>query len=341
MARVPHRVELLLAATLVLGVAGGCRSSLTGNEGNLVFSYHATENLTDFNKPIAVGAKLDVKVAEVGTRRAATLQTAESDDEGVLQVVSFLGDTFVLLGTGAGNVLVSVSAKVPSGDVVTDSVNMQAKVPQVLNLNHSCTNESTGLYLVDQDVSIHFDLEMTNRQPVIGYGYYPVDIDPEDGLSSLNATSKKQEFMDFHTAAAKQTVTLRSQIVGTTASFRLVEKRDVDGAVLDDAGTHSSVMVGGAGRWLHVVPTVGGTRVCQARMEGVTATSDTPDVCEVNAGHLPDDLPADELEQWGLVIVKGKAVGHCQFTVTHPEARGGQGIESSFEIDVAEVVEPE
>jgi hypothetical protein len=48
----------LAGAALLLTVA--CQSTLTGNEGNFQFSYDADDWITDFNKPIAVGAYLDI-----------------------------------------------------------------------------------------------------------------------------------------------------------------------------------------------------------------------------------------------------------------------------------------
>lgn len=334
----PRGVAFVLGAGLALGAAPGCKSRLTGNEGNLEFSYVAADDVTNFNKPIAVGAKLDVQVAEVGTHRPASLQTAETDDAGVLRVASFQGDTLVLEGAGSGQALVSVSAKKPNGDVVTDSVNMQARVPEVLVLNHSCTSDPEGLYLVDQDVSIHFELKMTNGQPVIGYGYYPVTADPADGLQSLNEASKKQEFMDFHTAADAGTVTLASQIDATTATLRLVAPAAVDGAELD--GDEPDLLVGGLGRWLHVIPTVAGKRVCQARLE-VQAHGETDELCEVRGGTVGDDLPTDSAEKWGFVFVKGLAKGKCRFSVTYPAAQGGAGYAETFELNVSELDRPE
>ena len=337
----PHsrrHLSLLVGATLAVVVASGCKSRLTGNEGNLEFAYVATDDVTNFNKPIAVGAKLDVQVAEVGTHRPAALQSAETDDEGVLRVASFQGDTVVLEGTGSGQALVSVAAKLPNGDEVTDSVNMQARVPEVMVLNHSCTSDPEGLYFVDQDISIHFELKMSNGQPVIGYGYYPVTVDPAEGLQSLNEASKKQEFMDFHTATDKGAVTLASQVDSTTATLRLVAPGDVDGAELD--GGDLDMLVGGLGRWLHVIPTVADKRVCQARFE-VQVHGETDDICEIRGGTVDDNLPTDSAEKWGFVFAKGKAKGKCRFKVTYPEAKAGAGYEETFELNVSEIDRPE
>ena len=333
-----NRILTLGLAATTGWAATACQSRLTGNEGNLKFSYHATENVADFNKPIAVGAKLDVKVAEVGTHRNVELSRAESDAPEVLAVASFQGDTMVLQGAGSGQALISVTARVPSGDELDDSVNMQAKVPEVLKLNHTCSSDAEALYLVDSDVAVHFDMEMSNGQPVIGYGYHPVDVDPAEALQ-INVTSKAQEFLEFHTGADKGTVTLSSQIDATTATLRLVEAGDIDGAKMHDGWSSIRVRTGSTG-YVHVLPTVGGEAICQARTT-IEVTADSPDVCTAAAGALADDAPSDELEQWGFVRIGGKAVGHCEFTVTYPAAGAGQGVSASFTVDIVELVTPD
>ncbi len=70
-----------------------CSSLTTGNEGNLTFAYIADEDLLDFNKPIAVGALLDLRVTEVGSQRAVEITSVTSGDTSVLEVVSFEGAT--------------------------------------------------------------------------------------------------------------------------------------------------------------------------------------------------------------------------------------------------------
>lgn len=334
------RTATLTAALAALGPAG-CQSKLTGNKGNFVFSYHATDEVADFNKPIAVGAKLDVQVATTGAvGRRVEVRSAATDDDAVLRVAGFSGDTVVLEGTGSGQALLSVTGKTPGGEVLDDEVHMQARAPEVVKLAHTCTSAREARYLVDQDVWLHFDMEMDNGQPVIGYGHHPVTLTPPDGLA-IDQTSTAQEYITGRTAARAQSVTVASTVDDTAVTMVLVAAADIDGARLDEAGTRTPILVG-ATRFLHVTPTIGGEPVCQAGVE-VEVRTTTPELCTVSAGVTLDEAGAvtDSLEKWGLLRVDGKALGMCAFTVTHPAASAGPGDpapETAFEVEIAELV---
>ena len=67
-----HVATMAAFGSLALAVPSltSCRSEITGNEGNLEFSYVADDDLLDFNKPLAVGASLDLRVTPAGTMPA-------------------------------------------------------------------------------------------------------------------------------------------------------------------------------------------------------------------------------------------------------------------------------
>ena len=81
------RWALVLAGAVVFGGLA-CTSSTTGNLGNLEFYYTADDEIGNFNKPIAAGAKLEVFVQDAGdgSDRQATLQNTTTDDEGIARV---------------------------------------------------------------------------------------------------------------------------------------------------------------------------------------------------------------------------------------------------------------
>lgn len=326
-------LKLLLAAS-VLG-AVGCQSRITGNEGNLEFSYTTDDDFTDFNKPIAVGAKLDVKVAEAGNRRKVTLKAATTDDTDVLAVAAFSGDRFTLEAKKAGSAEIQVEAEKSGGEVVTDSVNMLARVPEVLKLRHSCTTGAEAAYLVDQDIHLAYDMQMKNGQPVIGYGYHPVTFEPE-GAITLEKDNKLQATFRLRTGKEKGEVVVKSTIDDTQARLVLVEKGDVDGATLVSGAQETRV---GASNAFHILPRVGELLVCQPKIE-LTARSETPDICEATATNASGDVNENPENLHGWVTVTGKAVGKCTFSVTYPAAKGGEGVSAQFTTDIFDVVKP-
>lgn len=325
-ARSFHALALAALALTTLG----CRSKITGNEGNFDFSYVADDDVRNFNKPIAVGAKLDLKVAETGTNRTVSLEAASSSADAVLKVASFQGDTVVLEGAGTGSALISVTGKVPSGASKSDSVNMLSRVPEVLKLFHSCTTASEARYLVNQDILLGYDMEMTNGQPVIGYGYWPVTYSPAAGVTQ-NVTTKDQQFLHLKTAATKQTVTVASTLDATTRTLVLVEPTDVDGADFYDPNNVPRTLVG-ATSYFNFVVSVGGQPVCQAYLDN-SATSTSPTTCDVSKVAPPDSQTGPKNE-FGWVKVTGKAAGTCTFDVTWTQVNGGQGLTKSFSVPI-------
>ncbi len=303
---------VVVVVILFLG-ATGCESRITGHEGNLEFSYPADDRPGDFNKPIAVGAKLELKVEEAGTRRTVDLQSAETDDPEILSVVSFSGQHFILQGEGSGSALVSVTAQVPSGDVVSDSVSMLGREPEVLKLNHTCDSGAHAHYLVDHDVLVAFDMEMSNGQPVIGYGYHPVEFDPADGVE-LNVTTKDQQFMHLRTRESPGEVTILSQLDDTEATMVLVEKQDIDGCRIGPGEQGPAIV--GFERVYHLLPTVGDDPVCQAVME-FTVEAETPEICSVKVVGAP--VHPDLANERGWIRLDPHEAGTCTFTATFSE----------------------
>jgi hypothetical protein len=310
----------LAAVVSALVVLAACDSAVTGNDGNLTFSYDADDNVFDFNKPIAIGAKLDITVAEAGTLAEVELSSATSSDEAVLAVDAFGGDKFTLEGLGDGNVLISVETT----DGLTDSVNMNARAPEVLVLGHTCDIEG-GAYLVGDQVYVPFEMEMTNGQPVIGYGYYPLTISDETKLTR-DTEFNGQQFMRFDVVAAG-TVTLTSDIDETTLDLTLAEEGQIDGITEPIAFVLEDIDVGDTNPF-YVRPSVGGITMCQSSAT-VEVASTTPATCEVRA--IGSDVAAGDAQyELGWFEIEGLAEGTCEYSVTYPNGAAGEGVTATF-----------
>lgn len=317
-----HTKLAIAACSIVLLAA--CDSTITGNEGNLTFSYDADDDVFDFNKPIAIGAKLNLKVAESGTNLPVDLADATSSDESVLAVDSFAGDMFTLEGMGDGNVLISVE----TDDGVTDSVNMNARAPEVLILSHTCGTDG-GAYLVGDKVYVPFDMEMSNGQAVIGYGYYPISISDET-LLTRDVEHNGQQFIRYDVLGAG-TVTLSSDIDDTTLELTLAEEASIDGVDQPIAFVLEDIDVGDTNPF-YVLPTIGGTTVCQATAE-MSVASDTPTICDVRT--IGSEVAAGDAKyEQGWFEIEGLAEGTCQYTVTYPNGTSGAGTSAQFEYTI-------
>lgn len=302
--------------------AAGCTSRLTGNEGNLVFSYVSDDDVTNFNKPVAVGARLDLSVAEVGTNLPVTVTAASFDDASILDVADFSGATVTVSGEGDGGALLSVEATTVGGEATSDSVNMLAATPEVLVLAHTCTAEETAVYLAEQRVWVPFEMRMSNGQPVIGYGYYPVTV--EGKALAVDGSAKDQQYMAVDTAATEGSVVLRSDLDDETLTVEVRADTAIDGVeepipfVLDDIDA-------GDTNAFYVRAMVGDLVVCQGDTQK-TVESLTPDICEVRDSN-PTDTPDHE---YGWFEIEGVAAGTCEYTVTFVEGAGGEGVSETF-----------
>lgn len=313
-------------ALCALGVASGCESLLTGNEGHLLFSYAAVDELSDFNKPIAVGAKLDLTVREAGTRAQVDLVVARSESADVLRVVDFsTKGPIVLEGVADGTARIAVRAKLKSGATVDDSVDMQARKPEVLKLRHVCSPDTEAAYFVDTDVLIPFDMELRSGKALVGYGLYPVDVEPAAG-AVFDAASKDQENFHVHTAATPGLVTLSSRVDSNTLGMRLVHIGDIDGGALSPASLDDKVPVNAIGS-VRVLPTVAGQYVCCPQTP-MTVVNDTPEICDVLA------LGEATCVVSGFVTVRGKAEGTCSFRASWAAGGAGAGVEATATVPI-------
>lgn len=321
----PIRIALLTSAVLVGSV--GCESTVTGNEGNFQFSYPADDAVLDFNKPIAVGARLDLKVRTVGDRRAVTLTDASTGDDAVLSVDGFEDDTVTLLATGDGNTTVTVVGAPDGGLEASDTVNMLARVPEVHDLAHTCTSDPSAAYLVDQKVYVPFELEMANGQPVIGYGYYPVA--PSDSaVLALDDSHQGYQYMRFDTLAAGDIV-LESTLTDTVLAMSVVEAGSIDGVQDPIAFVIEDIDVGDTNPF-YVRPMVGAQVLCQGET-AFSVSSDSPDICDVRVIDNPSNTATATGNEFGWFEVEGLAEGTCAYTVTFGEGAGGAGVSKSFE----------
>jgi hypothetical protein len=328
-----NKPNLITSVSLVLLVAAltGCNSRLTGNEGNFVFSYPADDDPTNFNKPVAVGAKLDLKVTDTGQpARPIDVTAAAFDDEAVLAVDSFSGDSITIVGMGDGTALLEVEGTTADGEDLTDSVNMISRVPEVLKIWHTCAEGDVANYFTGQKVWLGFDMEMSNGQPVIGYGYYPVDAAPGASFT-LDAADSTQRHIAFVAGGSAGSVTLTSQIDNTTLDVEVVTKAMIDGVAQPAVYVWEDIDVGDKNSG-YVLPTVGGVPVCQANVTK-TVVSDTPTICTVTDRDPPNTNDDDSYE-FGWFEIEGVAEGECQYTVTYPEGNGGAGVSEQFSFPI-------
>lgn len=313
---------------LIAVIALGCRSRLTGIEGNLALSYPADDRIEDFNKPLAVGARLDLRVEEAGQLQPATINTVKSTAEAVMAVTGFVGTDFTVEGKGPGSVQLQVEASF-RGTKLTDTFNMTVAKPEKLTLSHTCTQDLRGQYFINQDIIIPFDMERANGQPVIGYGLYPMDFAPATAVT-LDTTTKDQQFLHLRTGSQPQVVTLSSKIDSTRLEMSLVSPSSIDGAQM--FAQEWQTVLAGQKHFVLIWPTVSGQPVCQP-VGQIQVVGQTPEVC-ATSGVPAAREDANGVKTFGWVEINPQKVGTCTFNVTYPQGANGAGVTRSFSLTV-------
>jgi hypothetical protein len=319
-----HRLNYLSIPLLIALTA--CVSKTTGNEGNFEFSYAADDRIGDFNKPLAVGAFLDLEVRDVGDRSPIELSSAAFVDPGTLDVVSFAGHRITITGVASGNTLLEVAGTSSAAGALTDSVNMLARVPEVVKLRHTCDTAAGAAYLTSQRVYVPFDMEMANSQPVIGYGYYPATASDAAALT-FNADASGQLLLAYDTGAAAAVLTLDSDLDATSLDVTIATEAEITGVEEPIAYVLEDIDVGDINSF-YVRPLAGALTICQANVTK-NVVSDTPGICTVT-DREPESDTGDLAYEFGWFQIEGVAEGTCNYTVTFPAGNDGAGASAQF-----------
>ncbi len=332
----------ILARVACVGLAtlgAGCQSSLTGNEGNLTF-YYPTDDELDFNKPIAVGAKLDLTVKEAGfPKKDVSLTKVDPSNTQVLKVAGMMGSAFTLEGIGEGSTSIGVTATKADGTTTHDTINMMAKKPEIIDVTHSCGGGNLAYYLTKKSIFLPYDLKLKDGRAVIGYGYHALKVAPEKGLQ-WDHVNKAQWAYVYMTADAPGDVTLTSALeAGKSWTVRLVEEAQIDGGKLEGVSGKTLEVLAGSSAIVLARPTVGGNPICQPDTT-FTVTGKTPEFCTVTATAAKSPTNKGVVEAWSWVTVQAKKLGVCEFDIVWPKGNKGQGATAAVKVNVVQLVKP-
>ncbi len=322
-----------LATTILLSV--GCTASTTGEEGNLRFSYTTEVAGTDFDRPIAVGAKLDLRAyrANVAASESndVSLNNADSSAPAILEVLSASGNTIVLEAKGEGQARISVD----TAQGLSDAVTLTTRAAEVVRSHHVCLGEDGArgaTYLAGQEIFLPFVLGLSDGSNLVGYGYYPLTAD--DAGVTVKPNQREIGFVTLVIGPdVSGPVALTSSVDDDfTMTLNVVSEADIQGARL--ANPSAVVGVGNADIF-SVQPTLARDEpLCQADATFTVATT-TPEICDVARLQGDEESAAIALSrQLGWISVEGKQLGDCELTLTYPNADNGAGITAEARVSV-------
>jgi hypothetical protein len=179
-------------AVLGVGVAmcAACnpRSSQSGEDNELQFSYQTSDPSRDFSRPLAQGASLFIRVegaeeeavsriVEHGTTAAQVMQVRQSSER---------ADELVLTGQSAGASTLVVEAVLEGGEMRSDRIGFEVAKPAQAALSHQCTTERDAGYLEGLPVQLDFERYDARRRRLVGHGACGVGFEPAGMVSRVS-----------------------------------------------------------------------------------------------------------------------------------------------------------
>ena len=299
---------------MVSAVLVGCESRLTGERAELVFAYDAHEDVENFNKPIALGAQIELRVTEVGTDDHVEVTKVETSEH--LEYIDSAANLFALKATKPGAARVSVLAESDYDGPRRDSVTMRVEPIDSVRFEHVCSDSSSAVYLAgSSDVEVAWYRRTARGEPLIGGGVYPVAVEPA-GAIVLREDDEDQSYLHFELPRAVEHVKIYSPTLEHEPIFmKVIDSNSVDRIAIDEFDD-DLVLFEDGWDYAHFYPIHQGEAVCEATLR-IDAKSLTPDICDVRPG-FPDE-PEAALE--GVVSITGKKMGVCRYEAWYPGTR--------------------
>lgn len=291
----PH--ALLVAAT---SAALACTGE-TGELGDLRFSYVAAE-LGPFDRPLAVGASLQLAVRTAGIGQVVGVTQVTTSDPAILQVASFKSANVRVVGMGPGSAKLTVAATDLDGAARLDRIALRVATIANLDFVPDCEVGTPQLWFPLASRPLRYRMLSAGGEALVGDGLVPLAVDPPS-LATLEF-SEPAGLVVVHTGGKLGGGLLRATTGAGQLAFEVIDPKQIDSIRLYD-GLHTistpTVLEPGGKLKLAVFAAVGGQPVC-GTPPAFSATIVTPQICKV-------EVVA------GVVVIDALAVGICPVTV--------------------------
>jgi hypothetical protein len=317
------------ANTMVLvcmhaALVAGCYGAQPGAQGRLAFSYATDDGPPDLTRPLAIGARLDLEVLDPTGGEALVVLGASSAHPDVIEVISITPGHVIVEARSPGSTSIRVTAS-RDGQVVADSIALDAAQPARVELGHACAGAEDGVYLTASRVLVEYDARAEDGAEAIGYGGVAIELEPHGALSVASdpgALGRSMRHLALHTAQSPTRATVRSGIGSSVLVLDLVGEETIDWATI--VAAPDAVRTGDTD-FVLAQPVSAGRGVCQGA-PALEVIEKTPSTCHA--------LPLRQLRDasYGWIQIDGLATGECRFVVRYVRA----GVDVPFAIAIAD-----
>lgn len=313
---------LVLSSSLSMACADGCgdgRASQEGELGELTFTFPVADGQEDFDRPIALGARLRLRVEGLEGESVERVAAATVTPEEVLsaQRSQARGDELVLTARAQGEASLEVEA-VLAGESTprADRVSLRVRPISSSSLEHACTRSPAAAYLTNQPITLDYARFDADGRRMIGEGACEVTVTPDAGL---DRTRCDEAALDVPPISDPGPYVVSSSRRAANGSVNRLDVNVVSPELLDFAPIEGSLREGRSDE-LELLPQTPDWDICTPLEFEVFIL--TPDVC------VADDTSADLFtvyrDENNRVDMRGRNPGTCRFEVRLP-ALGVQG----------------
>lgn len=305
-------------AVVGLGALLGCHSTITGYNGKFTIAYESSVDVTNFVKPIAPGAKLDVIAFVNGTDDELAIVKATSSKPSVISIDGVRAGKVTLFGREPGVAEIEISVRDSAGKTVTDKMFFHVAKPAKHGLEHACTDEAAATYVAGEPIDLYHGMATEDKRAIVGTGYAPMTVAP---ASALKLVAQPQAFnlYRFKSSGPAEKITVTSAVDGKVLTMRIVDRKELTQARLSSP-TH---IIERQTQYAVVNVRHGDAALCHQRAL-TQAKSLTPEICKVSA--RLDEEGMAESNRAQLAVIEGLKFGICEYEVTLPELAQGKGI---------------
>ncbi len=304
----------LSLSTLFFTACGDGRASQEGELGNLTFTFPVADGQEDFNRPIALGARLRLRVepreGEEGS--IERIEAATVDPETVLsaQRSQVRPDELILTAREQGAATVTVDATLSGSASRTDRVDFRVRPVSSISLEHQCTQRSAAAYLTNQPITLGFARFDADRRRMIGEGACDVEVTPD---ADIDRTRCDEATLDVPPIAEPGPYIVGSSRSARNGTLNRLDLNIVDPDLLDFDPVEGTLEEDRS-REVELVPRTPDWDICTPLEFQVFIL--TPDTCR------GDDTRADRFtvfrDENNRVDLRGLRPGTCEFEVTLP-----------------------
>lgn len=230
MTRCVRLLSIAIATICCVAIVGCDTNRHAGDDGQLIFEYYSTKDRYNFNKPVIEEGYLDVFAYDIPENERVTVEKATSLTPKVARIEGRVANLFVVEGRSSGRAKFEVRARNEEGQLRVDTFALRIDRPTSVHFDPKWATAFSGRIvnrnpIGDEDpqlevtagsrIEIPWTRRSSNGEPLVGYGVYPVEVDPPEAAEIHDDLTEDES------------LTLR--ISDTPQTFDVVPKEGYDG----------------------------------------------------------------------------------------------------------------